>query len=81
MANFTPDPIISTIKHRIRTARESRGLENNEAADSCGVARSQYWEWENKRNVMPTAYSLRRICEGLNVSADYLLGLVDEDAR
>ena len=65
------------LSDRIRKARAQRGLTQAQAAQSQGMGRALWNQYENAQKV-PSADSLRRICFALDVSADYLLGLVPE---
>ena len=47
---------------------------NKEMAEKLGIKQQQYARYEKGINVMPITY-LKPICEILNVSADYILGL------
>ena len=46
-------------------------------AQKLGIERTRYLTWES-RGVKPNLDMLKQICEIFDVSADYLLGLVDE---
>ena len=48
------------------------------AAELFGVTRSNISAWKTK-NTMPSAETVAKIAQGLNVSTDYLLCLTDED--
>lgn len=63
--------------NRLREIRKSRGWTQRELAHVCGLAENMIYRYENGR-VDPTATTLTVIAEKLNVSTDYLLGLVDE---
>lgn len=62
--------------HRLKEAREKQNLTQEELADRVGVAYQQIWRWETGKND-PTGDMLVRMARILNVTADYLLGLVD----
>jgi transcriptional regulator with XRE-family HTH domain len=59
---------------RLRHHREKIGITKADAAIRCNLKYSQYNDYEYNKN-LPNAYTLEKICVGLNVSADYLLGL------
>ena len=46
-------------------------------AKAIGIKQQQYARYEKGINIMPITY-LRPICEYLNISADYILGLINE---
>jgi transcriptional regulator with XRE-family HTH domain len=62
---------------RLRLAREWRGLTQDELAARVGAGQSQMNKYENNKND-PTADVLVRLSSELEVSVDWLLGLVDE---
>ena len=63
---------------RLRMAREAKGFASQQAlADALGVAQSTIANWEGGRREPNYALTLR-LCDCLQVSADYLLGRVDE---
>ncbi len=62
---------------RIRWIRDCDNIKQKDIADYLGIKQQQYARYEKGINVMPVTY-LKKICEYLNVSADYILGLVDE---
>lgn len=61
---------------RLKAVRVSRGLSQVDLARLCGLADVMIHRYEH-RKVEPTVTTLLLIAEGLNVSTDYLLGLVD----
>lgn len=61
---------------RIKRARTQKGFSQQKLAEMMNVARSTISMWENETNI-PDAVMLTRLAEILEVSADYLLGLVD----
>lgn len=68
------------IGERITKIREERGLSRAEVAAACEKTLRAYSAYERGDN-NPPADVLARICEVLNVSADYLLGLTDQPER
>lgn len=66
-----------TIARRIRVALAWTGLGSSEAADACGIRRSQFSAYLSGSKT-PSAKVVARISEGTGVTSDYLLGLSDE---
>lgn len=62
------------IPDRIRSAREMRGLNQQELAKMCGFAQTMLSHIERGTR-LPRVDKVRAIAETLDVSADYLLGL------
>ena len=62
---------------RIKWIRECDNIKQKDIAEYLGIKQQQYARYEKGVNVMPVTY-LKKICEYLNVSADYILGLTDE---
>ena len=62
---------------RLKQMREKRGLTQEELAAQLGVAYQQIWRWESGKND-PTGDTLKRMANTLEVTTDYLLGLVDD---
>jgi transcriptional regulator with XRE-family HTH domain len=62
---------------RLKDARESRQFSQKDLAERIGSTDKQIWRYENGLND-PTADVLTRIAKVLEVSLDYLVGLVDE---
>ncbi len=70
-------------KNRLRHIRESLGMTQEEFAKFLGLSRPTigFYERADKENGrIPDAEVLKRICEKCEVSADYLLGITDENA-
>jgi transcriptional regulator with XRE-family HTH domain len=61
----------------LKTARERKGLSQNEVAEKIGVAKSTYSLYESG-NREPNVQTIKKISDVLSVSADTLLGLDDE---
>jgi transcriptional regulator with XRE-family HTH domain len=57
---------------RIRAAREALGLTQMDAAARCKIHPVQYPFYEQGRRE-PNIANLRKLCQGLGVSADYLI--------
>ena len=62
---------------RIKWIRDCDNIKQKDIADYLGIKQQQYARYEKGVNIMPITY-LKPICEFLDVSADYILGLVDE---
>lgn len=62
---------------RLRSARETRGLNQSDLAEKCGFQTSAISHFETGSR-KPSFDSLRRLAEALDVSTDYLLGRVNE---
>lgn len=65
------------LKDRLKATRELRGWSQRELATMCGFGEKQIWRYENG-NSDPSAEHLTVIAKALEVSTDYLVGLVDE---
>jgi|SRR5579859_964599 len=63
--------------HRLREARERKGLSQREVARLCGLGINQINRYENGATD-PASHILQKLATSLGVSADYLLGLTDE---
>lgn len=62
---------------RLRSARELRGLTQDELADKIDTSKNNIYRWE-KEEVKPSADFVTKIAQVLGVTADYLLGLSDD---
>ncbi len=63
---------------RIKWVRDCKNITQKEMAEHLGILQQQYARYEKGVNVMPITY-LPEICKYLGVSADYILGLKDEE--
>ncbi|MCI7472734.1 MAG: helix-turn-helix domain-containing protein [Clostridiales bacterium] len=61
----------------MKELRKLRGETQQELAELLGIKPNQIGEMENGRKASTFA-KLAQLCEHYNVSADYLLGLIDE---
>lgn len=52
----------------------------SQVSDALGLERTRYLKWEHG-DAVPSLDMLVRLCRLFGVSADYLLGLADEEAR
>lgn len=62
---------------KIAYERDKQNITQKEMAFRLGIKQQQYSRYEKGINVMPVTY-LPRICEILNVSADYILGIKEK---
>lgn len=62
----------------LRIAREQRGLSQKEMSERIGVAKSTYSLYESG-NREPNVQTIKKIADTLNVSADMLLGIEEEN--
>ena len=62
---------------RLKQFRQTHGLSQAEAAASIGIDQRQWSRYENGKNELPIRY-LREICMAYKVSADWMLGLDNE---
>lgn len=62
---------------RLKTAREKRGFSQEEFSEEMEIKQQQLSRWETGKQD-PSGNALFRMSQILNVSVDYLLGLVDE---
>ena len=61
---------------RIKFERDCQNITQKEMAKKLGIKQQQYARYEKGINIMPIIY-LPQICQILNVSSDYLIGLTD----
>ena len=59
---------------RIKFIRQSKNITQLEMAERLGIKQTNYSQYERGLHE-PSASRLKEICEILNVSADYILGL------
>ena len=62
---------------KIAWVRDCKNITQREIDDHLKIKQQQYAPYEKGINIMPVTY-LPKICEYLNVSADYILGLPDD---
>ena len=62
---------------RLKLARDRKLLSQSELAWKVTTIPTVVWKWENGRS-FPTVALLISLCNVLEVSADYLLGISDE---
>ncbi len=63
---------------KIELIRNSKNITQKEIANYLGIKQQQYARYEKGVNIMPVIY-LPKICKYLNVSADYVLGLKNDE--
>jgi transcriptional regulator with XRE-family HTH domain len=63
---------------RLRLIREARGFTQVDLAQRIGIHAQQLYKIENNISTNPSADTLVALARVLDVSTDYLLGLVDE---
>lgn len=63
---------------KILWIRDCKNITQKEMAEHLGIKQQQYARYEKGVNIMPITY-LKKICEYLNVSADYIIGLNDDE--
>lgn len=62
---------------RIREQREDKDLSQTEVGEKTGMTQRKISRLENNAT-QPTTAEIKTLCEFYNLSADYLLGLIDE---
>lgn len=62
---------------RIKWIRDCKNISQREIASYLKIKQQQYARYEKGINVMPVTY-LAKICEYLDVSADYIIGLTND---
>lgn len=65
---------------RIKWLRDCKNITQKELATALNIKQQQYARYEEGINVMPVTY-LPKICKYLNISADYILGLIEEERK
>jgi len=59
---------------KIQWIRDCKNITQKEIAEYLGIRQQQYARYEKGINIMPITH-LKGICQYLNVSADYIIGL------
>ena len=62
---------------RLQWIRDWKNITQKEIANHLGIKQQQYARYEKGVNIMLVIY-LAPICKYLDISADYLLGLINE---
>ena len=65
---------MTTFGLRLKDVLEDRGMTYEDLAEKAYMSKMAIWYYIN-RDILPTADNLKAICEALDVSADYMLGL------
>ena len=63
--------------HRLRSIRLERKIDVQDLASACGLSPKTIERWESGGTQLPSRQTIERLAARLNVTADYLLGLVD----
>jgi transcriptional regulator with XRE-family HTH domain len=63
---------MNTLGQKIKKLRDEKGFSQSDLEKKCGVSSKLLSKYENER-IMPTADTLKKIAEGLEISADYLI--------
>lgn len=63
---------MNTLGQKIKKLRDEKGFSQSDLEKRCGVSSKLLSKYENER-IMPTADTLKKIAEGLEISADYLI--------
>lgn len=64
---------------RFRKLREENGYTHEELSELLGMSQKQIWRYENGKTD-PSSETVTKIAKTLNTSADYLLGLTDDQS-
>ena len=67
-----------SIGNRIKELRNEKELTQMELAGKIGYSNASISDWEHNEK-QPTAQAIIRLCEYFEVSADYLLGISEDD--
>lgn len=62
---------------RLQWIRNCKNITQKDIATAIGIKQQQYARYEKGINIMPITH-LIKICEYLNISADYILGFTEE---
>lgn len=71
---YQPKDWIEEVALRIVERRLELGWTQEELGERIGCGNSHVNHWERARRC-PSSWNLRRLCEAMNVSSDWLLGL------
>lgn len=70
---------MAAFKDRLKKVRESTGLNRLQFSKFIGIENSSIYYYESGERY-PDVFTLKKICEKCNVSADHLLGINEEKA-
>jgi len=62
---------------RIKQFRQENNITQAQVAETLGISQQQYFKYEKGVNELPIRY-LFAICKAYHISADWLLGLSDQ---
>jgi len=65
---------MTTFGSRLSAMLDKRDMTYEDLAEKTYMSKMAIWHYINK-DVLPTADNLKAICEALDVSADYMIGL------
>jgi len=65
------------LHQRIRDIREDNNLTQIQVAEKLNTSQTVYSRYERNERILPAEY-LYKLCIIYNISADFLLGLIDE---
>ncbi len=71
--------MMKQVKDIIKDIREDRDLKQKEVAQILGVNQQYYSKYETGEYEIPTRHIIN-LCKYYNLSADYLLGLIDYES-
>ena len=63
---------------KIQEIRKAKKITQKEIANYLGIKQQQYARYEKGVNIIPINY-LTKICQYLDVSSDYILGINDKE--
>ena len=69
---------MSTVQERLKEARQALGLTQTEIAAKLGMKQATWQKLESGKTPDMRISTLKHICETLNISSDWLLGLKDQ---
>lgn len=75
-ANYTPNINLEIQKRNLKTLRKENKLTQQDLASILGTDNSTISKYEQAKQIIPTIY-LYTICKKYNISADYLLGKIN----
>ena len=78
MVNYAKGDDLMYYTRRLKEIREDRDLTQEDLAKVLQVKQQQYQRWESGVNKL-SAENLIALCKFYNLSADYLLGLTDQE--
>ena len=68
--------MVETFKDRLKKARKEKGFTQTKVSEHLGIAQASYIRYE-KGTSEPNMENLAKICDLLDLSADYLIGRED----